>query len=121
MHYRRFFYYGDPLVTKLNRLEKSQSTYKNVTAHGHPNATHKGVIQEHRLVMSNYIGRPLLPHENVHHVNGDRKDNRLENLELWSTRQPKGQRVEDKVDYALEILKTYAPEYLSVNFRKETA
>lgn len=121
MHYRRFFYYGNPLLTKLNKVEKSQTTYKNVTAHGHPNATHKGVIPEHRLVMSNHIGRPLLPHENVHHINGDRKDNRLENLELWSTKQPKGQRVDDKLKYALDILEIYAPQYLQKSIRRDVA
>ena len=67
---------------------------------------------EHRLIMEEMIGRLLEKHETVHHKNGNRLDNRPENLELWSVRQPKGQRVEDKVEYALEILKQYAPEYL---------
>jgi len=59
------------------------------------------------MVMSDMIGRRLLPHENAHHRNGNRLDNRPENLELWSTHQPKGQRVADKLAWAREIINLY--------------
>lgn len=64
-------------------------------------------IFEHRAVMEHRLGRHLMASENVHHINGDRLDNRDANLELWSKAQPCGQRVVDKVRFAREILALY--------------
>jgi hypothetical protein len=78
----------------------------------HPNAV-SGKIAEHVLIMSEIIGRPLLPHETVHHKNGIRDDNRPSNLELWSRSQPAGQRVADKLEWAREFIAIYHPEWLA--------
>jgi hypothetical protein len=105
MHYLRWKKWGDPLQ------ERAKPTYQGfVNTEGYrvifPTGDNHPVL-EHRYLMSELIGRPLLKNETVHHKNGDRADNRMKNLELWSKSQPPGQRVIDKLAWAREILALY--------------
>lgn len=99
-HYRRWIRYGDTSITH----KKPTRDFNGYV--------YRGARPEHRVVMEEHLGRRLLPIENVHHKNGVRNDNRIENLELWSRSQPSGQRIEDKVNWAVELLELYAPEKL---------
>ena len=64
-------------------------------------------IPEHRLVMEGIIGRKLTALETVHHKNGIRDDNSPSNLELWASRNPRGQRVQDMTNWAIEYLESH--------------
>ena len=64
-------------------------------------------VRQHRQVMGKHLGRPLRDKENVHHINGMRNDNHINNLELWNTSQPAGQRVKDKFAWCVEFLEEY--------------
>ena len=64
-------------------------------------------MYEHRAAMSHYLKRALHEDETIHHKNGDRSDNRIENLELRAGKHGPGQSIPDLVAWAKEILKRY--------------
>lgn len=87
-----------------------QNGYAFIRVPEHPRANpHTGRVREHIVVMEQMLGRHLLSGEEVHHRNGQRADNRPENLELWNRSQPAGARVADQVEWAREILRRYDP------------
>ncbi len=92
---------------EVGALSITKAGYVHAYVPWHENANLRGTVPYHRLVMEQKLGRLLLSYETVHHKNGDRGDNRIENLELWSKSQPAGQRVKDKVAWAKEILELY--------------
>ena len=63
--------------------KKTAGGYWRVLCKGHPNADANGRVLRHRLVMEERLGRILLPTEVVHHINGDKEDDRIENLGLF--------------------------------------
>ena len=107
MHYQRWRRHG----TYADSAVKKYGGNSFVDNKGYIRVWHNGRSKmQHRVVMEEYLGRDLEPCESVHHKNGDRQDNRLENLELWASSQPAGQRVKDLVAWAKEIIEKYGTE-----------
>jgi len=76
--------YGEKAANWKGGRRKLKQGYIYIYSPDHPNATKRGYVMEHRMVMEKEIGRYLKPNELVHHKNGIKDDNRIENLELMT-------------------------------------
>jgi len=99
MHYERRRKRGDlrgpgPERKAAGDGHLMESGYRVITVNGR-------AILEHRHVMEQHLGRPLRADETVHHRDGNRSRNVIENLELWVSPQPWGQRVADLVAFVV--------------------
>ncbi len=113
---KRCYYYlrrtGNQRSNSLPNLLKKQKGQGCLRKDGYRSLMiNKKRILEHTHIMEIHLGRKLFKNENIHHKNGVRYDNRIENLELWTTSHSSGQRVEDKVKWIKEFIKNY-PEFL---------
>ncbi len=86
---------------------KHHAGYIYVLAPWHPRTPKNRYIFEHILVMEEHLDRFLTPNETIHHKNGIRDDNRIENLELWASNHPAGSRAGDLLEWAYEIIEKY--------------
>lgn len=125
-HYGQLRRGVNPVGTQMRRYAPGEWSPWRVTRDGYVRRYRRvdGVSEyelQHRVVMEEHLGRKLFPGENVHHLDGDRQNNSIQNLELWRVTQPSGRRVIDAVDAAVALLGEYGIELYGKQFEKVLA
>lgn len=120
MHYVRLSNHGSVNGGKFHHSPKRREWHLDSSTGyiwrydpGNIHAIKSGYVYQHREIVGEQLGRRLLKTESAHHKNGNKTDNRPENLELWFTGQPAGQRAEDLVAYATGILQHFTPDVMA--------
>ena len=105
------------LVTSANKcFNKAGYVTYSILRGEYNGRVFNGPYSEHKLIYEMYYGVTLTSNQNIHHKNGVRDDNHIDNLELWDTSQPAGQRVLDKLSYYFELVKSHSDNPL---YKKE--
>lgn len=100
-------------VKNRRKRYKTGSGYIKIYMPNHANSDRNGYVLEHIYVMSQNLQRPIKKGETIHHKNGIRDSNNMENLELWTHTHPYGQRVVDMYEFCLKYIEDYKDIYNS--------
>ena len=76
----------EKFISCYGNKKKDSTGYILILQPNHPYAQKRGYVPEHRLIMEKHLGRYLKSEEVVHHINGQRDDNRIENLMLFKNK-----------------------------------